>query len=255
MRRTRLPVIGAGALGVLLALAAPVSAETGGSPDTKSAAPVSMGEPPKPPARPEAPTPPPATPVAPSAQPGAAPLSEAPYAVRLADLEKRVEERKASFRRRQTRDALARDSASHGGFGSRFTVHFDSALSRLFVVTGVHCVLDGAVQYDKTDPTGALGDPAGIPMFNGALPPGDHVVQVVIELQGSVLGPFSYLRGYRFQVRSTYAFTALDGKMVDIEASAQESGNLITPFEQRPAVRYTAKFAPDPYRGPTLLVL
>ncbi len=55
-------------------------------------------------------------------------------------------------------------------------------------------------------------------MFNGALPPGDHVVQVDVELQGSVLGPFSYLRGYRFQVRSTYAFTALDGKMVDIES-------------------------------------
>jgi hypothetical protein len=155
--------------------------------------------------------------------------------------EERIEELKDRVRRQYTREALARDSLSHGVPGSRASIHFESALSRIFVVTGVHLALDGAVQYAKDDASGALGGPSGIPVFNGSLPPGDHVVQVVVDLRGSGMGLFSYLREYHFRLRSTHVFTAIEGKTIDLDVSAGEKGNPTTPFEERPTVRYIEK--------------
>jgi hypothetical protein len=49
---------------------------------------------------------------------------------------------------------------------------------------------------------------------------------------------FSYLRGYRFEVRSSHSFTVTEGKAVSLKAIAYEKGGVTTPLEQRPAVRY-----------------
>jgi hypothetical protein len=254
MRRAKQPMIGAGTI-VLLALAAPVSAESGGN--AASGHPLPEKGAPKTPAA-AAPTSPPAAPAPPAeqAKPRAPPdatttvaTDKAVYAVKLQDLEQRIDELKEQVRRRDARNAL-RDSFSHGGIGSRLSIHFESALSRVFVVTGVRLVLDGAVQYAKNDPTGSLGGPSGIAMFSGSVPPGDHVVQMLVELQGNGLGVFSYLRGYRFQVRSTYSFSAIEGKTIDLDALTWEKGDLTTPFERRPAVRYTEKVVDDQVSAP-----
>jgi hypothetical protein len=52
---------------------------------------------------------------------------------------------------------------------------------------------------------------------------------------------FSYLRGYKFEVKSSHSFTITEGKTVELEAVAWEKGGVTTPLEQRPAVRYTEK--------------
>jgi hypothetical protein len=54
---------------------------------------------------------------------------------------------------------------------------------------------------------------------------------------------FSYLRGYRFEVRSSHSFTAVDGKTVNLDAVAYEKGGVTTPLEERPAIRYREKIA------------
>ncbi|WP_437950592.1 hypothetical protein WME98_07045 [Sorangium sp. So ce296] len=194
-------------------------------------------------------TAPPGTTAAPAASPGAtaagaaAPAMDGPtYAVRLRDLEQRIDELKEQIRRSHTRLSLLSDTIlSGGGAGSRASIRFNNELSSAFRVTRVLIVLDGAVQYNKTDQSGALAEQTEIPIFNGSVPPGDHTLQVLVNLQGNGYGVFSYLRGYRFEVRSSHSFTAVEGKTINLQAVAFEKGGVTTPLEERPAVRFVEK--------------
>lgn len=179
----------------------------------------------------------------PPGAPGAAPAMDGPtYAVRLRDLEQRIDDLKEQIRRSHTRLSLLSDTIlSGGGAGSRASIKFNNELSSAFRVTRVLVVLDGAVQYNKTDQSGALSEQAEIPIFNGSVPPGDHTLQVLVNLQGNGYGVFSYLRGYRFEVRSSHSFTAVEGKTINLQAIAYEKGGVTTPLEERPAVRYVEK--------------
>jgi hypothetical protein len=164
------------------------------------------------------------------------------YAVRLRDLEQKIDELKEQIRRSHTRLSLLSDTIlSGGGAGSRATIKFNNELSSAFRVTRALFVLDGAVQYNKTDQSGALADQAEIPIFSGSIPPGDHTVQVLLNLQGNGYGVFSYLRGYRFEVRSSHSFTSVEGKTLNLQAVAYEKGGVTTPLEERPAIRYVEK--------------
>ncbi|WP_437323930.1 hypothetical protein [Sorangium sp. So ce381] len=185
----------------------------------------------------------PAAPPAPAAGAAAAPAMDGPtYAVRLRDLEQRIDELKEQIRRSHTRLSLLSDTIlSGGGAGSRASIRFNNELSSAFRVTRVLIVLDGAVQYNKTDQSGALAEQTEIPIFNGSVPPGDHTLQVLVNLQGNGYGVFSYLRGYRFEVRSSHSFTAVEGKTINLQAVAFEKGGVTTPLEERPAVRFVEK--------------
>jgi hypothetical protein len=164
------------------------------------------------------------------------------YAVRLRDLEQKIDELKEQIRRSHTRLSLLSDTIlSGGGSGSRAVIRFRNELSEAFRVTRALFVLDGAVQYNKTDQAGTLSDQEEIPIFNGSIPPGDHTLQALINLQGNGYGVFSYLRGYRFEVRSSHSFSAVEGKTVVLDAVAYEKGSVTTPLEERPAVRYSEK--------------
>ncbi|WP_437792664.1 hypothetical protein [Sorangium sp. So ce693] len=190
-----------------------------------------------------APAAPPAATSAPAAGAAAAPAMDGPtYAVRLRDLEQRIDELKEQIRRSHTRLSLLSDTIlSGGGAGSRASIRFNNELSSAFRVTRVLIVLDGAVQYNKTDQSGALAEQTEIPIFNGSVPPGDHTLQVLVNLQGNGYGVFSYLRGYRFEVRSSHSFTAVEGKTINLQAVAFEKGGVTTPLEERPAVRFVEK--------------
>jgi hypothetical protein len=164
------------------------------------------------------------------------------YVVRLRDLETRVDELKEQIRRSHTRLSLLSDTILSGGVGgARAEIRFENDLSSAFRLTRALFVLDGAVQYNKQDDTGELASQKEIPIFSGAIPPGDHTLQVLLKLKGHGYGVFSYLRGYQFEVKSSHSFTVTEGKTIELEAVAWEQGGVTTPLEQRPAVRYTSK--------------
>lgn len=181
--------------------------------------------------------------LAPSAAPVAgSQMDGATYAVRLRELEQRIDDLKEQIRRSHTRLSLLSDTIlSGGGAGSRAAIKFSNELSSAFKVTRLLVVLDGAVQYNKTDLTGGLSEQAEIPIFNGSIPPGDHTVQLLANLQGNGYGVFSYLRGYRFEVKSSHSFTAVEGKTITVQAVGYEKGGVTTPLEERPAIRYVEK--------------
>jgi len=164
------------------------------------------------------------------------------YAVRLRDLETRVDDLKEQIRRSHTRLSLLSDTILSGGVGGASAeIVFKNEMSSAFQLTRALFVLDGAVQYNKQDDTGALASQEEIPIYSGSVPPGDHTLQVLLHLRGHGYGVFSYLRGYQFEVKGSHSFTVTEGKAISIEAIAWEKGGVTTPLEQRPAVRYVER--------------
>lgn len=182
-----------------------------------------------------------ATPAAPAA--GGA-IDGSTYVVRLRDLEQRIDELKEQIRRSHTRLSLLSDTILSGGVGgARAEISFRNDISSAFRLTGAVFVLDGVVQYNKQDDSeaGLLASQKEIPVFSGAIPPGDHTLQVVVHLQGYGYGVFSYLRSYKFDVKASHSFTITEGKTIGLEVIAWEKGDVTTPIEQRPDVRFTEK--------------
>lgn len=181
---------------------------------------------------------------APSAtpQPTGTQLDGSTYAVRLRDLEQRIEELKEQIRRSHTRLSLLSDTImGSGGSGAYATIAFDNKMSGAFRLTRAVFVLDGAVQFNRADDSGALAEQKTIPIYRGSMPPGDHTLQVLLEFRGHGFGVFSYLKGYRFEVRSSHSFTIPQGKSLALQVVAYEKGGVTTALEQRPAVRYSEK--------------
>jgi hypothetical protein len=216
--------------------------------DSSSAAPPVAGSPGDAGAAPAAPL------SAPSAGPSTVAAPEKPekpvmdgptYAVRLRDLEARVDELKDQIRRSHTRLALLSDTIMSGGAsGSRAEVAFDNEMSSAFRLVRALFVIDGTVQYNRQDETGALADQKNIPIFSGSVPPGDHTVQVLLSFQGNGYGVFTYLKGYHFDVKSSHSFTAVEGRTLTLMATALEKGGVTTPLEQRPSVQWNEKVGP-----------
>ncbi len=163
------------------------------------------------------------------------------YQVRLRDLEQRVDELKEQIRRSHTRLSLLSDTILAGASGGgRAEIQFHNELSGAWHVVEAVFVLDGAVQYKKTDDTGVLAKQTTIPIFSGSVPTGDHTLQVMLKLRGHGFGVFSYLRGVEATVRASHSFTLSDGKVLELKATAWEKGGPTTPVEQQPDVRFNS---------------
>jgi hypothetical protein len=193
-----------------------------------------------------APTPPPAVSVDMTTQrPPDATMNGATYAVRLRDLEQRTDELKDQIRRSHTRLALLSDTIVGGGTaGSRAEVDFENEMSNAFELVRALIVIDGQVQYNRQDEAGGLADLKTIPIYTGTMPPGDHTIQVALTFQGNGYGVFSYMKGIKFEVKSSHAFTAVEGKALTVTATAYEKGGVTTPLEQRPDIQWHERFQP-----------
>ncbi len=169
----------------------------------------------------------------------------ATYSVRLRDLEARVDELKDQIRRSHTRLSLLSDTILTGGAaGSRAEIIFHNEMSSAFRLIKAAFIIDGAVQYNRQDETGVLADQKEIPLFSGSMPPGDHMVQAVLQFQGNGYGVFTYLRGYKFDVRNAHSFTVVEGKAIVVTGTSLEKGGVTTPLEQRPQFEWNEKIQP-----------
>ena len=183
-----------------------------------------------------------AAPTSPPAAAGTAPIDGSTYVVRLRDLEQHIDELKEQIRRSHTRLSLLSDTILSGGAGgARAEITFRNDLSSAFRLTGALFVLDGDVQYNKQDESddSALANQKDIPIFIGSIPPGDHTVQIVLQLRGNGYGVFSYLKGYKFKVPSSHSFTITEGKTLKLDVIAWEKGDVTTDLTDRPAIRFT----------------
>jgi hypothetical protein len=202
-------------------------------------------------------TPPPAqTPTtAPTAAPTAAPAATpaaptnagASYTVRLHDLERRVNELKEQIFRSKARLNLLKETVLHGVIaGSRAVIMHRNEMGSTYTLVKLVYALDGAEIFAKTDDSGHIADSNEFEIFNGSIVPGNHTLSVLMVYQGNGFGVFSYLKGYKFNVRGSHTFAAGEGKQTQLKVVGFEKGNPITTDpKDRPALDFRVNIVAD----------
>ena len=171
--------------------------------------------------------------------PPADPMDAGTYAVRLRDLEQRINELKEQIFRSKARLSLLAETVLEGvvGGGQAVIIH-ENRMSQSYKLVRVVYALDGAPIFTKADEEGSLGEQKEFEVYNGSIVPGEHTLTVNLEYRGHGYGVFAYLKGYRFKVRSTYTFAVPEGRVSTVHVVGYEKGGPTTPLEERPAVRY-----------------
>jgi hypothetical protein len=214
------------------ATAAPAPAGTAAA---ASATPAPVGAPPSASGAPPAPADPTAA-TPPAAGGGADPGA---YTVRLRSLEKNVNELKEQIFRTKARLNLLKETVLGGVIGaSRAVIHHKNEMGSSFRLIKAAYALDGVQIYAKSDDTGALAEMQDFDIYNGAIQPGSHTLSVALTYQGNGFGVFSYLKGYKFNVKSSHTFVAGDSKTTNIAVVGYEKGNLTTQLSDKPAVDF-----------------
>ena len=166
-------------------------------------------------------------------------ISADAYAVRLRDLEDRVNRLKEQiFRSKARLSLLAETVLDRKIAGAKSTIVFRNEVGGSFRLVKATFLLDGAPVFNQSDESGSLADRELITLFDGPVMPGDHTLSVVLVYRGHGYGIFSYLKGYSFKTRSSRTFTVNEGKMLTLEVVGYEKGGITTPLEERPDVRY-----------------
>jgi hypothetical protein len=219
------------ALSAVLLMALPASAQPEGEPEaggTENGVPELTPEP-----RAEPEPEPPATSF----------VRSADYELRLRELEDRVNDLKEEIFRSKSRLVLLREQVLRTSIGGSSAVitHIND-LSSTFDLVQIIYSLDGNQILNEADDSGSLADLESIELYHGTILPGPHNLSVEMILVGNGFGLFSYLEGYRFRLRSSYAFTAEDGKIARVDIVAYEQGGINQPIEERPSVRYEIEF-------------
>lgn len=173
-----------------------------------------------------------------TAAPMAAPSSGS-YMVQLKGLEQRVNELKERIFRSKARLNLLKETVLHGVIaGSRAIITHKNDMGSSFKLVKLVYAVDGAQIYSKADEDGGLDAKREFEVFNGSIVPGNHTISVLMVFRGHGYGIFSYLKGYKFTVRSSHTFTAGEGRQTAITVRAFEKGNVTTDLKDRPAIKF-----------------
>lgn len=173
-------------------------------------------------------------------------IEDSDQAIKLRGLEERVNDLKERIFRSKARLILLRETVLNGVIsGAKAVLVHRNEMGSSFTLEQVSYSLDGAPILNKTDENGDLDDKEEIELFNGSIVPGNHNLSVFMLYRGNGYGVFSYLKGYTFKIKSSYAFTAEEGKVTTIKVVGYEKGGITTDLKDRPAVRYDVEVKQD----------
>jgi hypothetical protein len=168
------------------------------------------------------------------------------HAIKLRGLEERVNDLKERIFRSKARLILLRETVLNGVIsGAKAVIVHRNEMGSSFALESVAYALDGAPIYNKTDAHGDLDEKEEIELFNGSIVPGNHNLSVFMVYRGNGYGVFSYLKGYQFKIKSSYAFTAEEGKVTTVKIVGYEKGGITTDLKDRPAIRYDVEVKQD----------
>jgi len=161
------------------------------------------------------------------------------YSVRLRDLEQKVNQLKERIFRSKARLSLLAEKVLSGptGAGARASIIYTDKMGSSFKLVKAVFILDGVPIYNKTDESG-MKKKKGLEIFSAPVVPGEHTLSVTVEYKGNGYGVFAYLNDYKFKVRSSHAFSVDEGKSKSLEVVLFEKGNIATPLEERPSVKF-----------------
>jgi hypothetical protein len=159
------------------------------------------------------------------------------YTVRLRSLEKNVNELKEQIFRTKARLNLLKETVLGGVIGaSRAVIHHKNEMGSSFRLIKAAFALDGVQIAAKSE--GGLADIQEFDVYNGAIQPGSHTLSVSLQYQGNGFGVFSYLKGYKFNVKSSHTFVAGESKSTNITVVGYEKGNITTQLSDKPAIDF-----------------
>ena len=195
----------------------------------------------------------------PAAAPSATPApssgasESAGYTVRLRSLERSVSELKEQVFRTKAKLQLLKETVLGGVIGaSRGIIRHRNEMGGAFRMVKAIYALDGVQILSKADDSGRLSEMKEFDIYNGAIQPGSHTLTVQLVYQGNGFGVFSYLKGYKFNVRSSHTFAADEGKATVVTVVGFEKGGVTTNMEDKPAIDFRVTvMAPEGSSGAT----
>lgn len=164
--------------------------------------------------------------------------AEQPTSIRLRQLEQRVQALKEKSWRIKARVDLLKEAVLGGGIGARVALVHENQMGSAFRLVKLVYALDGVQIFARTDETGKLNDMKKVDILSGPIEPGNHTVSLILVYHGQGYGVFSYMKGYKFTVKSSHTFTASEGKLTEITGYGYEKGGPTTPMEKKPAVHF-----------------
>ncbi len=163
--------------------------------------------------------------------------------LKLRGLEERVNELKEKIFRTKARILQLQETVVSGsiGAGARAVIIHRNEMGGSFKLVSVQYALDTVPIWKKVDVNGDLDGIEEREIHSSNIVPGNHNIAVQMVFQGQGYGFFSYVKGYKFKVTSSYTFTAEEGKIITISVVGFERGGITTKLEERPAIRYDIK--------------
>ena len=173
-------------------------------------------------------------------------IEDTDYGVSLRNLEEKVNTLKEKVFRSKARLVLLRETVLNGVIsGARAVIRHRNEMGSSFTLERATYTLDGEPLFNKIDDDGSLDGQTEIELFEGSIVPGTHNLSVQLVYRGNGYGIFTYLRDYTFKLRTSYPFTAEEGKVVSVRAVAYEKGGITTDLTDRPSMRFETEVKQD----------
>ncbi len=142
------------------------------------------------------------------------------------------------FRAKATLQLLKEIVIQGSTSGARAMLWHKNELGPAFTIQSVNYYLDGQSIYSKTVLDESLSGSKEFKLHDGPIPAGNHTIAVSMVLRGNGFGVFSYVDQYTFNVQSSYAFAAEDGKSCEVWIRIKERKGIGRSFVERPWVEY-----------------
>ncbi len=150
-----------------------------------------------------------------------------------------MSELKEQVFRTKARLQLLKETVLGGVIGaSRAVIRHRNEMGATFRLVKVVYALDGVQIFSKADDSGRLSEMKEFDVYNGAIQPGSHTLSVHLIYQGHGFGVFSYLKGYKFNVRSSTNFVANEGRATAVTVVGFEKGGALTNMDDKPALDF-----------------
>jgi hypothetical protein len=142
------------------------------------------------------------------------------------------------FRAKATLQLLKEIVIQGSTSGARAVLWHKNELGPAFTIQSVSYYLDGQSIYSKTVLDESLSGKSEFKLHDGPIPAGNHTIAISMVLRGNGFGVFSYVDQYTFNVQSSYAFTAEDGRSCEVWVRVKERKGIGRSFVERPWVEY-----------------
>ncbi len=167
------------------------------------------------------------------------------HVVTLELLNRRADDVQRKISALQDRVNLLRETVIVGAIEpTRVVILHVNEMEKAFALEQVAYTLDGQVLLTKADKDGSLDGQRYFEVLNGALPAGEHQVEVTMVFKGRA-GVFDYFEGYRFKVESKWTLKVAEGRVTQLDVVAYQKPDITLPPQERLAIRYDVEVRSD----------